>query len=94
MTLLHRWPAASSQEGAAGAIGPNGMPPIYSAHKCVLQEAGESQGVCAPLYAHYNFVRVHRTLRFTPAMATGVTDRLWSVGEWIDAAMAVKGAFK
>jgi len=30
-------------------------------------------------YAHYNFVRVHRTLRRTPAMAAGVIDRLWSV---------------
>jgi hypothetical protein len=27
-------------------------------------------------YAHYNFVRVHRTWRCTPAMAAGVTDRL------------------
>jgi hypothetical protein len=38
-------------------------------------------------YAHYNFVRVHRTLRCTPAMAAGVTNRLWSVEELIDAAM-------
>jgi IS1 family transposase len=38
-------------------------------------------------YAHYNFVRVHRTLRCTPAMAAGVTDRLWSVGELICVAL-------
>jgi IS1 family transposase len=30
-------------------------------------------------YVHYNFARIHRTLRVTPAMAAGVTDRLWSV---------------
>lgn len=30
-------------------------------------------------YMHYNFVRIHQTLRMTPAMAAGVTDRLWSV---------------
>ena len=30
-------------------------------------------------YMHYNFVRIHQTLRVTPAMAAGVTDRLWSV---------------
>lgn len=30
-------------------------------------------------YMHYNFARIHRTLRVTPAMAAGVTDRLWSV---------------
>jgi len=27
----------------------------------------------------YNFVRVHQTLRVTPAMAAGVTDRLWEI---------------
>src|SRR5215203_385515 len=27
----------------------------------------------------YNFVRIHKTLRTTPAMAAGVTDRLWSM---------------
>jgi hypothetical protein len=27
-------------------------------------------------YAYYNFVTIHQTLRVTPAMAAGVTDRL------------------
>jgi hypothetical protein len=27
-------------------------------------------------YFAYNFIKIHRTLRMTPAMATGVTDRL------------------
>jgi IS1 family transposase len=35
-------------------------------------------------YAHYNFVRVHRTLRCTPAMAAGVAHRLWTVQELIE----------
>jgi len=35
-------------------------------------------------FAHYNFVRIHRTLRVTPAMAGGVTDRLWSLGELVE----------
>ena len=26
----------------------------------------------------YNFVRVHKTLRVTPAMQAGVTDKLWT----------------
>jgi len=30
-------------------------------------------------FAHYNFVRIHGSLRVTPAMAAGVTDRLWSI---------------
>lgn len=40
------------------------------------------------LYAmHYNFCRVHETLRVTPAMQLGVTDHIWSIGELIDAAL-------
>ena len=32
-------------------------------------------------YMYYNFVRIHKTLRITPAMKAGVTDHLWSVEE-------------
>lgn len=32
-------------------------------------------------FAHYNFVRIHSSLRVTPAMAAGVTDHLWSISE-------------
>lgn len=35
-------------------------------------------------FAHYNFVRLHKTLRVTPAMAAGVTSRLWSLEESVD----------
>ena len=28
---------------------------------------------------YYIFVRIHQTLRVTPAMAVGVTDRLWEL---------------
>jgi IS1 family transposase len=30
---------------------------------------------------YYNFVRIHRTLRMSPAMAAGVTDRLWEIAD-------------
>jgi hypothetical protein len=30
-------------------------------------------------YMHYNFVRIHKSLRCTPAMAAGVTKKLWSI---------------
>jgi IS1 family transposase len=33
-------------------------------------------------FAHYNFVRLHRTIRCTPAMAAGVS-RLWSLDELV-----------
>jgi hypothetical protein len=37
-------------------------------------------------YCHYNYVRIHRTSRRTPAMAAGVVDRLWTVQELIERA--------
>jgi IS1 family transposase len=33
----------------------------------------------AVYFMHYNFVRIHQTLRVTPAMAAGVTNKLWSM---------------
>ena len=30
-------------------------------------------------FAFYNFVRIHKTLRMTPALAAGITDKLWSL---------------
>jgi IS1 family transposase len=36
-------------------------------------------------YFAYNFIKIHRTLRTTPAMAAGVTDRLWDVSDLVAA---------
>ncbi len=35
-------------------------------------------------FIYYNFVRIHKTLRTSPAMAAGVTDRLWEVGDIVN----------
>ena len=46
-------------------------------------------------FMFYNFVRVHKTLRVSPALAAGVADRLWSwedVAGMIDAAHAKPAA--
>ena len=32
-------------------------------------------------FMHYNFCRVHKTVKMTPAMAAGVADHVWTVGE-------------
>lgn len=42
-------------------------------------------------FAHYNFVRQHKTLRTSPAMAAGVSSTLWNMGELVDAALAHEG---
>jgi IS1 family transposase len=35
-------------------------------------------------YFAYNFIKIHRTLRVTPAMAAGVTDRLFDVSDLVN----------
>ena len=35
-------------------------------------------------FMHYNFVRIHTTLRVTPAMEAGVTDHVWTIEEMLD----------
>lgn len=35
-------------------------------------------------YMHYNFVRIHKSLRVTPAMAAGVTDRVWKIDDIVN----------
>jgi hypothetical protein len=32
-------------------------------------------------FAWYNFVRVHRSLRVTPAIEAGITDHDWAIAE-------------
>jgi hypothetical protein len=32
-------------------------------------------------FMHYNFCRVHQTLRVTPAMEAGVADHVWDISE-------------
>jgi len=35
-------------------------------------------------YMHYNFCRIHQTLRVTPAMEAGITDHVWSLEEVVE----------
>ena len=37
----------------------------------------------AMYFAWYNFCRIHRTIRVTPAMEAGITDRVWELAELI-----------
>jgi hypothetical protein len=39
------------------------------------------KAACAPHFAYYNFCRVHKSLRVTPAMEAGLTDHIWSLRE-------------
>jgi hypothetical protein len=32
-------------------------------------------------FMHYNFVRIHQTVKITPAMARGVSSKLWETSD-------------
>ncbi|OFV96987.1 MAG: hypothetical protein A3F68_05770 [Acidobacteria bacterium RIFCSPLOWO2_12_FULL_54_10] len=42
---------------------------------------GNLKAALALYFAWYNFCRVHRTIRMTPAMEAGIVDRIWTIGE-------------
>jgi hypothetical protein len=45
----------------------------------------ENHAATVALYfMYYNFARVHQTLRVTPAMKVGISDRVWSIEEIVD----------
>ncbi len=57
----------------------------------------ENHAAAVSLYVgHYNLCRVHESLtpdarhQTTPAMALGITNHVWSIGELIDAALATQ----
>ncbi|MGH9795575.1 MAG: hypothetical protein ACRD5G_12455 [Candidatus Acidiferrales bacterium] len=35
-------------------------------------------------FAHYNFCRLHQSLRITPAMAAGIAERVWELRELVN----------
>ena len=42
----------------------------------------QNHAAMVAIYAvHYNFARIHKTLRITPAMACGLSDHVWSLDE-------------
>lgn len=44
----------------------------------------ENHGHMVALYfMHYNFCRIHKTLRVTPAMEAGLTDHVWTLDELV-----------
>lgn len=48
-----------------------------------LQKMENMKAAVALHFAHYNFVRLHQSIRVTPAMEAGVTNHLWSMEKLI-----------
>jgi hypothetical protein len=57
--------------------GSAGVPPAFS------WKLENHVAAMALNYFAYNFIKIHRTLRTSPAIAAGVTDRLWSVEDLV-----------
>jgi hypothetical protein len=38
-------------------------------------------GAAVLWYTYYNFCRIHKTLRVTPAMEAGISDHVWGLAE-------------
>ncbi len=47
------------------------------------KKAANHDHMMAIYFMHYNFVRIHQTLKITPAMAAGVTSKLWEIGDMV-----------
>jgi IS1 family transposase len=47
------------------------------------KKAKNHEYMMAIYFMHYNFVRIHQTLKITPAMAAGVTSKLWEMADMV-----------
>lgn len=45
------------------------------------KKADRYRHMLALFYVWYNFARVHKTVKCAPAMAAGISDRLWSMDD-------------
>jgi hypothetical protein len=54
---------------------------VYSAENAFSKKVENHAHAVALRMMYYNCVRIHRTLRMTPAMAAGVCDKLWDISD-------------
>jgi IS1 family transposase len=48
------------------------------------KKIGNHRHAVALHFMHYNFCRIHQTLRVTPAMEAGVSEHVWEISEIVD----------
>jgi IS1 family transposase len=48
------------------------------------KKVGNHMWALALHYMHYNFCRIHKSLRVTPTMEAGISDHVWSIEEVVD----------
>ena len=50
----------------------------------LLKEDGQPFFALPLYFFHYNFCRIHKSLRVSPAMEAGITDHLWTMEELVE----------
>jgi hypothetical protein len=63
---------------------------LHPADQWLFNAAGKPLAAVALYVAHYNLYRSHEALKTAPAVALGITDHVWTVGDLLDAALATQ----
>ena len=64
---------------------PHGLDLLFGRRFTVYENKKIENHSCAVAlhYTHYNFCRIHKTLRVAPAMEAGLTDHVWEIKELV-----------
>jgi hypothetical protein len=62
-------------------VGPHLHAALHAVVERIQPQSRESCGCDCPQLFRLQLIKIHRTLRMSPAMAAGVTDRLWDVND-------------
>lgn len=65
--------------GASKPIDADAHAPLYAPDKRFQQENRSAYPCAVALFRVLQFRRIHKTLRMSPGMAAGISDRLWSM---------------
>jgi hypothetical protein len=60
---------------------PHGHAPFHAPNEWFSKKAENHAHALALHFLHYNFARVHKTLRVTPAMEAGIASHVWTLGD-------------
>ena len=57
--------------------------PLTSQAPITGKKSRDPRSYDGDLFMHYNFVRIHQTLKATPAMVAGVASKLWEMPDMV-----------
>ena len=60
-----------------------GLSVLTRKKRAFSKKAANHAHMMAIYFMHYNFVRIHQTLKITPAMAAGVASKLWETADMV-----------